>query len=114
MPVEPVAPFPSAPIGAQLTAPRSSVALRVIRMSRKGARYLLLTLSPRIDRGAGPRPAGPGDPRLALWNKVEDTNKLLERSLISVPPPVNRAADHEPCCDEDEVLDHKFSGHGQQ
>ncbi len=47
-------------------------------------------------------------------NKVEDTNKLLERSLISVPPPVNRAADHEPGCDEDEVLDHKFSGHGQQ
>src|SRR5947199_7378871 len=28
--------------------------------------------------------------------------------------PVHRAADHEPCCDEDEVLDHKFSGHCQQ
>src|SRR5207249_1732150 len=28
--------------------------------------------------------------------------------------PVHRAADHEPCCDEDEVLDHKFSGPCQQ
>ena len=41
-------------------------------------------------------------------------SKLVERSLVSFLRPVHRAADHEPCCDEDEVLDHKFSGHCQQ
>src|SRR2546422_2375494 len=41
-------------------------------------------------------------------------SKLGERSLVSFLRPVHRAADYEPCCDEDEVLDHKFSGHCQQ